>query len=339
MQLSQRSDDSPGEKDDQDHEYRLTVNESLGSPLVRFARPPINIPQDAAAAISSGSVSAPSRALPDLLVSQKTQTTTTKSTAAMSTRKPADVTPRPKVPRQPSALIPATPSQNRVLHKDAFGSDGTDLSELSDDSEADSMKALSQKVAARTGSLVAVTKHASVLADAVPSAGVSGKKTAKRRVLDSEEEQVLSNSRKGAKGGSKPGVRKPKKALPTVVASDVEDDVPPAPAPLKSKAFRMFPQNDHGLIFLLQKEGVPKLLRRTLNLSMRKRNRLLEIRSLQKGRGKTRMTVSKLEKSLMFKKNHPPLSEQGRLLAGNLVLPNQRLFPLLPLLLRETLRF
>ena len=238
MQLSQRSDDSPGDKDNQDHEYRPTVNESLGSPLVRFARPPINIPQEAAAATSSDSVSAPSRALPDLLVSDKTQTTT-KSTAAMSNRKPADVTPRPRVPRQPSAPVPATPSQHRILHKDAFGSDGTDLSELSDDSEADSMKALSQKVAARTDSLVAVTKRASVLVDAVPSAGVSGKKIAKRRVLDSEEEQILSNSRKGAKGGSEPGVRKHKKALPPIVVSDVEDDVPPAPAPLKSKVSRM----------------------------------------------------------------------------------------------------
>jgi hypothetical protein len=62
------------------------------------------------------------------------------------------------------------------LHKDAFGSGDTDLSELSDDSEVDSMKALSQKVAARTDSMVAITKRASILADAVSSAGASGKK-------------------------------------------------------------------------------------------------------------------------------------------------------------------
>jgi len=91
-------------------------------------------------------------------------------------------------------------------------------------------------------------------------------------------------------------------------------------------------------MFLLQKEGVPKLLRRTLDLSMRRRNHLLRIRLLQRGRGKTGMTMSKLEESLMFKKTHPPSNGQERLLAGNLALLNQRPSPLFPLL-RETLRF
>ena len=239
MQLSQRSDDSPKDKDDQDREYRLTVSESLGSPPACSTRLPINIPQEAAAATSSGSVSAPARAFPDLLIPHKTQTTT-KATITMSNNKLTDVTPRPKVPHQPQIFVPATPSQNKILHKDVFGSSDTDLSEISDGSEADSMKALSQKVAARTDSMVAITKRASILADAVSFAGASGKKVAKRRVLDSEDERVLSSSRKGAKGDSKPGVSKTKKALPVAVVSDVEDDAPPAPAPLKSKTSRMF---------------------------------------------------------------------------------------------------
>lgn len=49
--------------------------------------------------------------------------------------------------------------------------------------------------------------------------------------------------------------------------------------------------------------------------------------------------MSKPEESLMFRKNHPPSNERERLLAENLVLPNQRPSPLFPLLLRETLRF
>lgn len=236
MQLSQRSDDSPKEKDDQDREYRLTVSESLASPPACSSRLHVNIPQEAAVATSSGSISAPARAFADLLIPHKPQTAG-KSATTMQNSKLADVTPRPKAPRQPSIFVPATPSQNKILHKDAFGSGDTDLSELSDGSEADSMKALSQKAAARTNSMVAITKRASILADAVSFAGASGKRVAKRRVLDSEDERVLSSSRKGAKGGSKSGVSRTKKVLPIVAVSDVEDDVPPAPAPLKSKAF------------------------------------------------------------------------------------------------------
>ena len=318
MQLSQRSDDSPKDKDDQDHDL-LTANESLGSPLDRPTRLSVDIPQEAAAATSSTSVSAPSRIFPNLLVSHKTQAAA-KSTVTMPNNKLADVTPSPRGPRQLSVFVPATPSQNKILHQDVFGSSDTDLSELSDDSEADSMKALSQKVAARTNSMVAITKRASVLADAVSFAGASGKKVTKRRVLDSEDERVLSSSRKGAKDDSKPGVGNTKKVLPAAVVSDTEDDVPPAPAPLKSKASRMF-FKAITYLFFPQKEGVPNLLRRTLDLSMRNPNRSLGIRSLQRGRGRIRTTMSKREESLMFKKSHPS-NEQEKLLAGNLVPPN-----------------
>ena len=237
MQLSQRSDDSSKDNDDQDREYHL-VDESLASPLVPSTRIPVGVHQEATAATSLGSVSLPPPALPDLLISRNIQSAT-KSTTTIS-NKLADLTPHPRVPRQPSVFVPATPSQNKISHKDAFGSSDTDLSELSDDSGTDSMKALSQKLAARTDSMIAITKRAPVLIDTVSSAGAPGKKVAERRVLDSEDEDALSNSRKDAKGVSKPGARNMKKAPPTVVISDVEDDIPPPPAPLKSKASRIF---------------------------------------------------------------------------------------------------
>ena len=232
MQLSQQSDDSL--KDDQDHEFPSLVNESPVPFLASSTRTLVDIPQQATAGTSSGSVSAPSRALPDLPAPRKTQAAA-KST--LSNNKLADVTPHSRVPRQLSAFVPATPSQNKILRKDVFGSDDTDLSELSDGSEVDSMKALSQKVAARTDSMAAVTKRVSVL---VSSTGAPTKKVAKKRVLDSEDEEMLSNSRKGAKGGSKLGAGDAKKVLPTAVVSDVEDDVPLAPAPLKSKVSQIF---------------------------------------------------------------------------------------------------
>jgi hypothetical protein len=258
MQLSQRSDDSPKDKDDQDLGYRLAVDEPLESPLVRSARIFIGIPQEATAATSSGSVSTPSRVFPDLLVPQETRIAA-KSTTMISNSKLTDVTPRLRTPRQPSVFVPATPPQSKILHKDVFGSSDTDLSELSDGSEVDSMKALSQKVAARTDSMVAITKRASVLAEAVSLAGVSGKKVAKRRVLDSEDERVLLSARKGAKGGPKPGVGNTKKALPTVVVSDVEDDIPPAPAPLKSKPSRVFKAT---YLSIFTKGGRPKAIKK-----------------------------------------------------------------------------
>ena len=233
MQLSQRSDNSPKDKDDQDREVHLLVNESPASPLVRSSRTLVGIPQEATAAISSDSMLPLSRAFPGSLGSHKTQTIT-KTVTTLPDANPADTTPRPRVPHQPPVFVPPTPSQNKILHKDVFGSGDTDLSEPSDGSEADSMKALSQKVATRTNSMIAITKRASIL-DAVSSAGVSGKKVTKRRVLDSGDEEVLLSARKGTKGGSKSGVGNAKKALPTVVVSDVEDDIPPAPAPLKGK--------------------------------------------------------------------------------------------------------
>ncbi|KAF9648424.1 hypothetical protein BDM02DRAFT_3115467, partial [Thelephora ganbajun] len=230
MQLSQRSDDSPEDKDDQDREHPLLVNESPVSPVVHSSRT-VSGTQEATATTSLSSVPAPPRIFPDLLVSHKIQTTT-KTTTTISNGKLADVTPRSRAPRQPSAFVPATPSQNKILRKDVFGSGDTGLSELSDDSEADSMKALSRKLAARTDSMTAITKRASIIADTVSSNGTSGKKIAKRRVLDSDDEEVLSSSRKGAKGGSKSGAGNAKKVL-TVVVSDLGDDTLPAPAPLK----------------------------------------------------------------------------------------------------------
>jgi len=228
MQLSQRSDDSSKDKDDQDCDHPLLVNKQLVSPLVRSSRALAGTPQEATAA-TSGFVT--SGAVPDPLAFHKTRIATE---TTLSDVKLADTTPRSKAPRQPVVFVPPTPSQNKVLHKDAFGSDDMDLSELSNDSEVDSMKALSQRVAARTDSMITITKRASILADAVPSAGASGKKVAKRRILDSGDEEALPSSRKGAKGGSKPGTGNTRKALQTVVVSDVEDDTPPAP--LKSKA-------------------------------------------------------------------------------------------------------
>lgn len=278
MQLSQRSDDSPKDKDDQDRGYCLLVNKSPGSPLVCSTRVSNAIPQKATAATSSGSVSTPSRA-------------------------PLDVTPPPRVSRQPSVFVPPTPSQNRILHKDIFGSSDTDLSDPSDDSEADSMKALSQKIAARSDPLVTITKHASVLTDTVFSVGPSGKRAVKRRVLDSEDEEVLSGSRKGAKDNSKSGVDKDQKAPPTVVVPDIGDDIPPAPATLKSKNF-------HILLKLIMRLSLPNKrginpLRRTLDLSLRNRNRTSVIRILQRGREKTRTMMSKPEETPMSKKTHP----------------------------------
>ena len=244
MQLSQQSDGSPKDKNDQDREY---LNEPLVSPLRRSSRTLVGIPPEVAVT-SSSPVATPSRTFPNLVVSHKTQTTT-KTTATLPNVKLASVTPRPMVPNQPLVFAPATPSQNKISHKDAFGSDDTDLSEPSDYSEADSMKALSQKAAARTNSMITITKRASVLADAVSAAGASGKKPAKRMVLDSDDEDVLLDSRKGAKGGSKSGASRTKKAPITVVVSDLED-MPPPPIPLKSEAFRMFPEATVHLFFV-----------------------------------------------------------------------------------------
>lgn len=254
MQLSQRSDDSPKDADDQDREYRPLVSESP-TPLVHPTYLSTGIPPEATAATPSGLVPAPSRAFPVLLVSHKAQTAAD-STNMMLNRGLADVTPRLRAPRQPSVFVPATPSQNKILHKDVPGSGDTDLSELSGDSGTDSMKALSRKVAARTDSLIAITKRASILADFDSFAGAPGNKAVKRRVLDSEDEQVLSSSRKDAKGGSRPGVSDAKKALPTVVDSVVEDDMPPAPTPLKSKTSRIFLKLIVRLF--VEKEGRPK---------------------------------------------------------------------------------
>ena len=227
MQLSQRSDDSPKDKDDQDHEQPV-------SPVVHA---PIDIPPEAAAATTpSGSGPTPPGASPEILASQKTQTVT--KPRILDAKLP-DVTPRRKAPRQPSVFVPATPSQNKILHKDVFGSCDTDLSELSNDSEVDSMKILSQKAAMRADSMIAITKQASIPASAVPSTGAPGKRVAERRILDSDDEEVLSNPRKGAKGNGKLGTGEKKKAFPAFVVSDVEDDIPPPPAPFKSKASRI----------------------------------------------------------------------------------------------------
>jgi len=255
MQLSQRSDDSPKDRDAQNREDCLPVTESPGSPLVRSSRTLVGVPQEVTATTSSGFLPVPSKVFPNLLVSHKTQTVA-KTATTLSNVKLVDTTPRPRVPRRQSVFVPATPSQNKILRKDVFGSGDTDLSELSDDSEADSMKALSQKLAARTDSMIAITKRASILADAVSSAGASTKKVLKRRVLDSDDEEVLSSSRKGAKGISKPGTANIKKAVPAAVVSDVEDCIPPAPAPLKSKSSRILLEATVYLFFA--KEGRPK---------------------------------------------------------------------------------
>lgn len=278
MQLSQRSDDSPKDKDDQDHGYCLLVNKSPGSPLVCSTRISNAISQKATTATSSGFVSTPLRA-------------------------PLDVTPPPRAPRQPSVFIPATPSQNRILREDIFGSSDTDLSDPSDDSEADSMKALSQKIAARSDPLITVTKHASVLADAVFSVGPSGKRAVKRRVLDSGDEKVLSSSRKGAEGSSKSGVDKAQKAPPPLVVPDTADDIPPALATSKSKSSRI----SLKLIVRLSlpKKRGPNLLGSTLYLSLRSRNHSSAIRMLQRGREKRITMMSKLGETLMSKKTHP----------------------------------
>lgn len=244
MQLSQQSDDSSKDEDDQDCEHRLLVDKQLVSPLVRSSRTLASIPQEAAAAISSGSVTF--RTFPDLLASHRTRIAT-KATTTLANVKLADTTPRPKVPHQPVGFAPPTPSNNKVLHKDAFGSGDTDLSELSNDSEVDSMKALSQKAAARTDSMIPITTRASILADTITSAGVSGKKVAKRRILDSDEEAVLPISRKGVEGTSKSGTENTRKVLRTVVVSDMEDDMPPVPAPLKSNP-PIYSGNDHAFI-------------------------------------------------------------------------------------------
>jgi len=254
MQLSQWSDDSPKDKDDQDRKNRLPVDDSPVSPLVRSSRTLVGVPQEETAATSAGFPPVSSRAFPDLLVSHETQTVE-KTATKLPNVKLVDVTPRPRAPRRSSVFVPATPSQNKILHKDVFGSGDTDLSELSGESEADSMKALSQKLAARTDSLIAITKRASILADAV-SAGASAKKVVKRRVLDSDDEEVLLSSRKGAKGSSKPGDGNMKKVMPAAVISDVEDYISPPPAPLKSKASRTFLERTVYLFFA--KEGRPK---------------------------------------------------------------------------------
>ena len=249
MQLSQRSDDSPKDKDGQDHEHRLSVNEQLVSPVVRSGRTLIDNPLEATTVTSSGSGPTPSGASPDLLASHKIKMATNPTTT-LSNAKPVDVTPPPKAPRQPSVFVPATPSQNKILREDVFGSSDTDLSELSNDSEVDSMKVLSQKAAARTDSMVAITKRPFILAGAVTSAGAPGKKVADWRILDSDDEEVLSNSRKGAKGNSKLGAGKTKKALPAIVVSDLEDDIPPAPAPFKGK---VSPLPLEATVFILRK--------------------------------------------------------------------------------------
>jgi len=244
MQLSQRSDDSSKDKDDEDCEHHLLVNKQPVPPLVHSSRTLVGVPQEAAAAVtSSGTIT--SGAFPDL-PAHRTRITT-KATATLPNVKLGDTTPRPKALHQPVVFVPPTPSQNKVLHKDAFGSGDTDISELSDDSEVDSMKALSQKAAARTDSMIAITKRASILVDAVTSAGAPGKKVAKRRILDSDDEEVLPSSRKGAKSGLKSGTGNARKPLRTVVVSDLEDGVPPAPAPSKSKPPIHF-RADHALI-------------------------------------------------------------------------------------------
>ena len=225
MQLDQRSDDSPQGRVPEDP---LLANESPASPSIWSVganpRGPITTP--------SRSIPAPSLVSSNFQVSRGTLVVTKTATTLLNT-KLADVTPpHPKAPRQPSVFVPATPSQNK--HKDVFGSGDTDLSELSDDSGADSMEALSQKLAARTNSLIAITKRASVLIDPVSPVGFSGKGAAKRRVLDSDDEEVLLSSRNGANGGSRPRAGRATKATPIAVIPD-EDDLPPPPAPLKSE--------------------------------------------------------------------------------------------------------
>ena len=228
MQLIQRDDGSSNDKDGQGNEDPLPINESLS---VHSTDSVYGAPQEEAAA-TPRSVPAQSRA-PQVPLETHTET---KIVTTLLDAQIADVTPRPKAPRHPSVFVPATPSQNK--HKDVFGSGDTDLSEPSDGSDVDSMKALSQKLAARTDSLIAITKRASVLADAATPAVSSGKKTAKRRVLDSGDEEALSSSRKGALGGSNLGANNVKKAMPTVLVSD-GDGLPPTPAPLKGKPSRI----------------------------------------------------------------------------------------------------
>lgn len=237
MQLNQRSDDSPEDTDNRNSECYLLMAESPQSPPAQSALITGDILREATAAASSSSVPAPLQISDDLQVSHSTRKISTTVTTLLDT-KPANVTPSPRAPRQSSVFVPATPSQ--VKHKDIFGSGDTDLSDPSDDSEEDSMKALSQKLAARTDSLVDITKRASIPAGAVPSAGASGKNAARQRVLDSGDEKVLSSSRKGAKEGLKPGAKNPKKTFATAVVVSDEDDLPPPPAPLKSTSLGMF---------------------------------------------------------------------------------------------------
>ena len=224
MQISQRGDESSNNTDDHDREDHLLVNESLSPHTVGCTT------WEETVATSPRSIQASSGNPYDRRVSLRTRATT-KIVTTLIDAKLADVTPPPKEPRHPSVFVPPTPSQNK--HKDVFGSGDTDVSELSDGSDADSMKALSQKLAARADSLIVITKRASVFADTVSSAGASGKKIVKRRILDSDNEEALLRSRKGAKGGLKPGAGNAKKAVPTAVASN-EDGLPTPPALLKS---------------------------------------------------------------------------------------------------------
>lgn len=236
MQLSQQSDDSSEDKDDQGCERPVVIDERLVLPLTYSSRTLAGIPQDPTAAAFIGSV---------------TTQVEKKSATTLSSARSTNNTPHPKPSRQTVVLVPTTPSQNKVLRKDPFGLDNTDLSEPSDDSEVDSMKALSQKVAARADSMIA-TKRASILAGVVPSVGVSGKKVTKRRILDSDDEEALSGPRNGAKGNSKPSAINTTRALSTTAVSDVEEDISPPPVPLKSKVL-IFPEVTIYLFFA--KEG------------------------------------------------------------------------------------
>ena len=237
MQLSQQNNGSPMDGDDRDCEDHLLFNGTLLAPSTHA----VGVTPQEETAAASRTVSTLSVPQASLKAQKAAKPATTLTDAKLT-----DVTPRPKAPRYPSVFVPATPSQNK--HKDVFGSDVTDLSEPSDGSDVDSMKALSQKVAARADSLIAITKPVSILADTVSSAVASRTKAVKRRVLDSDNEEALLGSRKGVKGNSKSGAGYASKTVPTAVGSDGGDLLPP-PAPLKRKFFSV-PKDEEQHSFL-----------------------------------------------------------------------------------------
>lgn len=110
--------------------------------------------------------------------------------------------------RSSKQIAPPTPAQMKIVQKSVFGYDGDDLSEISDD--ADSLKALSQRQQRKESATKPIARK--------PVSGNRSPVVMKGRVLDSDDEEVFADRKKGSSNSVKRAA---------IIHDESEEDISP----------------------------------------------------------------------------------------------------------------